>query len=120
LIATLEAGSFAGLTSLQTLYGRLMINIVFLFTLGFVAMINIIQNPDTVYLLKKMNQLSNNAYEAILNNNYKYLLSILKESHKIKSSYAKGVSNNAIEKSFNYLCLQWRIFTQNASNYCAN
>lgn len=64
---------------------------------------NIVQNRDIVHLLKKMNQLSNNAYEAILNNNYKYLLSILKESHKIKSSYAEGVSNNAIKKSFDYL-----------------
>jgi len=63
---------------------------------------NIISNSKT-NLFKEMNQLSNKAYESILNDDFKSFLSILRESHDIKSSYTKGVSNKTIEKSFLFL-----------------
>ena len=63
---------------------------------------NIISN-STTNLLMQMNELSNRAYKTILNDDFKSFLSILRDSHDIKSSYTKGVSNNTIEKSFSYL-----------------
>ena len=63
---------------------------------------NIILN-STVNLLKEMNKLSNKAYNSIKKSDFNSFLSILRDSHDIKSSYSKGVSNKNIEQSFLYL-----------------
>ena len=63
---------------------------------------NIISN-STINLFKEMNKLSNKAYNSIKKSDFNSFLSILRDSHDIKSSYSKGVSNKNIEQSFLYL-----------------
>ena len=50
-----------------------------------------------------MNKLSKIAYKSITENNFSLFLKILRESHNIKSKYASGVTNNKINKLFNFL-----------------
>jgi D-glycero-alpha-D-manno-heptose-7-phosphate kinase len=47
-----------------------------------------------------MNRLSNRAYKSIIKSDFDSFLSILRDSHDIKSSYSSGVSNKNIEQSF--------------------
>jgi D-glycero-alpha-D-manno-heptose-7-phosphate kinase len=55
------------------------------------------------HLLCKMNELSEKAYSAIISNNFRLFLKILRESHNIKSQYAPGVVNKKIDNIFSFL-----------------
>lgn len=50
-----------------------------------------------------MNELSTNAYNSIIKNNFNLFLKILRESHDIKSKYTNGVVNKKINNLFYFL-----------------